>query len=302
MVDQIGLIGAGRMGGRMARRLLDGGHVVVVCDRDQAAVDAAAAFGARPADTPAAAAAGSRVLLCSLPTPEITEAALRGALPAVATGTVVVDLGTGDPETARRIAAACERAGAHFLDAPVSRGVAAAEAGTLAILAGGTEQALELARPVLEHLASDIVHVGPVGAGQITKLCNNMLAAINATALGEVLVAGVRAGVELDALVTAIGAGSGGSFVLERYLPTGLFTAERPTGFSLALMRKDVDLFLAASADLGLPVPISALVAQQYAAAHAQGRDDADWTGVAEVYEQLADVRLTLGVDAEVPA
>jgi 3-hydroxyisobutyrate dehydrogenase len=294
VIEQIGFIGAGRMGGRMVRRLVGAGFAVVVCDRDQAALDAAAAGGARVADGPAAAAAGSQALLCSLPTPTITEAALAGALDAVAPGTVVVDLGTGDPETARRIAAACESAGAHFLDAPVSRGVAAAESGTLAILAGGDERALELARPVLSELASDIVHVGPVGAGQVAKLCNNMLAAINATALGEVLVAGVRAGVELDALAAAIGAGSGGSFVLERYLPAGLFTAERPTGFSLALMRKDVGLFLAACDDLGLPAPISALVAQQYAAAHAEGRDDADWTSVAEVYERPADVRLAL--------
>jgi 3-hydroxyisobutyrate dehydrogenase len=299
MTTQIGFIGAGRMGGRMVRRLLDAGHVVVVYDRDPAAVEAATTLGARAAGTPEAAVSGSHALFCSVPTPQIAEAAITDALGAAAAGTVVVDLGTGDPATARRIAAACHAIDAHFLDAPVSRGVAAAETGTLAILAGGSEQALELARPLLEPLASDIVHVGPVGAGQAAKLCNNMLAAINATALGEVLVAGVRAGIALDALAKAIGAASGGSFVLERYLPQGLFTAERPTGFSLALMRKDVGLFLNASADLGLPVPISALVAQQYAAAHAQGRDEADWTSVAEIYEQIADVRLAL---AEVPA
>jgi 3-hydroxyisobutyrate dehydrogenase len=291
---QIAFIGAGRMGGRMVRRLLGAGHEVVACDENPAALQAAVDHGATAAATPAAVVAGAQMLLCSLPAPEITERVVGEALPAAAPGTVVVDLGTGDPATARRIAAACERAGAGFLDAPVSRGVAAAETGTLAMLVGGREDTLAAARPVLDVLATDVVHVGPVGAGQVAKLCNNMLAAINATALGEVLVAGVRAGVDLDALAAAVGAGSGSSYVLEAYLPGGLFTAERPTGFALSLMRKDVGLFLRAGSELGVTLPVSALVGQLYAAARSEGLDEADWTSVAEVYERMAGVRLAL--------
>ena len=101
---------------------------------------------------------------------------------------------------------------------------------------------------MLDHLASDIVHVGGVGAGQVTKLCNNMLTAIITTALGEVLVTGVKAGVELEPLTAALGAGSAGNYVLSGYLPNTLFTDERATGFALALMRKDLGLFLKAAA------------------------------------------------------
>lgn len=295
---QIAFIGAGRMGGRMIRRLLDAGHEVVVCDEAPAALEAAVEHGARAAATPGdAARAGTPFVLCSLPAPDITEHVLcgpDGAVAAAAPGTVLVDLGTGDPGTARRIAAVCERAGVGFLDAPVSRGVAAAETGTLAMLVGGGEDTLAAARPVLDMLATDVVHVGPVGAGQVAKLCNNMLAAINATALGEVLVAGVRAGVDLEALAAAVGAGSGSSYVLEAYLPRGLFTAERPTGFALSLMRKDVGLFLRAGSELGVTLPVSALVGQLYAAARSEGLDEADWTSVAEVYERMAGVRLAL--------
>ena len=108
-----------------------------------------------------------------------------------------------------------------------------AENGTLVVMVGGEAEALERARPVLAHLASDIVHVGAVGAGQVTKLCNNMLTAIITTALGEVLVTGVKAGVELEPLVQALAAGSAGNFVLSNYLPNTLFTEARNAGFAL---------------------------------------------------------------------
>jgi 2-hydroxymethylglutarate dehydrogenase len=291
-----GFIGIGRMGAPMARRLAGGGFAVTAYDVDPEARDRLAGSGAGWADQAAAAADGAAFVLCSLPTPQITEhvLVLGGVLDALAPGATVVDLGTGDPGTARRLAAAAAGRGVAFLDAPVSRGVAAAESGTLAMLVGGEADALEAARPLLATLATDIVHVGAVGAGQVTKLCNNMLAAINAAALGEVLVAGVKAGVALDPLTRAISASSGSSYVLDAYLPSGLFTTERPSKFALALMRKDIGLFLAAAGEGLVTLPVSAAVSQLFAAARAGGLDDADWTSVAEVYERLADVRLRL--------
>jgi 2-hydroxymethylglutarate dehydrogenase len=291
-----GFIGIGRMGAPMARRLAGGGFAVKAYDVDPEARDRLAGSGVDLADQPAAVADGAGFVLCSLPTPQITEhvLVLGGVLDALAPGSTVVDLGTGDPGTARRLAEAAAGRGVAFLDAPVSRGVAAAENGTLAMLVGGEADALEVARPLLATLATDIVHVGSVGAGQVTKLCNNMLAAINAAALGEVLVAGVKAGVELDPLTRAISASSGSSYVLDAYLPSGLFTAERPSKFALALMRKDIGLFLAAAGEGLVTLPVSAVVSQLFAAARADGLDDADWTSIAEVYERLADVRLCL--------
>jgi 3-hydroxyisobutyrate dehydrogenase len=301
MNADVGFIGIGRMGAPMVRRLAGAGATVKAYDVDPEARSRVADAGAGWAASAADAAAGARFLLCSLPTPVITEDVLLGAggvLAVLEPGATIVDLGTGDPGTAQRVAAAAAERGVAFLDAPVSRGVAAAETGGLAMLVGGAGEALEQARPVLSQLATDIVHVGAVGSGQVTKLCNNMLAAINAAALGEVLVAGVQAGVALEPLTQAIAASSGGSYVLEAYLPTGLFTAERPSKFALALMRKDIGLFLQAAGEAPVTVPVSAAVSQLFAAARADGLDDADWTSIAEVYERFSDVRLSLATEA----
>jgi 3-hydroxyisobutyrate dehydrogenase len=310
----VAFIGAGRMGGRMARRLLEAGHRVTVCDPEPAAMAAAVARGAEPAATPGAAAARAEVIFCSLPDPATTGEAVTGPegilSGAAVTGgdrsgpgpsrpglsapgaRAVIDVGTGDPATARRLAAACAEAGIGFLDAPVSGGVAGAERGSLTMMVGGEAAVLEGCRPVLSVLASEIVHAGPVGAGQVVKLCNNIVAATNVAVLGEVLVAGTKAGVDLSVLTRAIGSGSGGSYVLDAYLPAGLFSEERPTGFALDLMHKDIGLFMQAGAQLGLPLPLSGLVQQLYTLARADGLGQRDWTSVAEVYERLAGVRL----------
>lgn len=304
----VACIGVGRMGGRMTGRLLDAGHRVTVCDPAPAAVAAAVERGAEAAVTAAAAATGAELVLCSLPDPGTTERAVSGPDGVLAGGAApgggppasgpasaartVIDVGTGDPATARRLADACAAAGAGFLDAPVSGGVAGAERGSLTMMIGGEASTLDACRPVLSVLASEIVHAGPAGSGQVVKLCNNIVAATNVAVLGEVLVAGVRAGVELSVLTKAIGSGSGGSFVLDAYLPAGLFSQERPTGFALELMHKDIGLFMQAGAQLGLPLPLSGLVQQLYTLARADGLGQRDWTSIAEIYERLAGVRL----------
>ena len=297
---KIAFIGVGRMGGRMTRRLLEAGHAVTVYDPSEAAVAALLDHGARAAGSPAGAAADAEFVLCSLPNPDVLGEAVagpKGVLEGARPGAVIVDFSTGDPAVARELAAAAARQDVSFLDAPVSRGVVGAENGTLAMMVGGDEETLEVARPVLEHLASDIVHVGEVGAGQMTKLCNNMLTAIITAALGEVLVTGVKAGVELEPLTQALGAGSAGNYVLSGYLPNTLFTEERNPGFALSLMRKDLGLFLGAAGDAGMELPLSDLVHRQYVAAHAAGLDDADSTSIAELYERAADVRLRLAAE-----
>jgi len=297
MSHDIAFIGVGRMGGRMTRRLLEAGHAVTVFDPSEEAVAPLLARCARAAGSPAEAAAKADFVLCSLPNPAVLRDVIDGSdgvLAGARSGTVIIDFSTGDPNVARELATTAAGHGVAFLDAPVSRGVVGAEHGTLAVMVGGDEDALEAARSVLEPLASDIVHVGDVGAGQMTKLCNNMLTAIITTALGEVLVTGVKAGVELEPLTHALGAGSGGNYVLSGYLPNTLFTEERRAGFALALMRKDLGLFLRAAGDAGMELPLSDLVRRQYAAAQAAGLDDADSTSIAELYERAADVRLRL--------
>lgn len=297
----IAFIGAGRMGGRMATRLLDAGYELAVFDPNADAVAPLAARGARAAASPADAARSADFILCSLPTPAILSEAVTSVLEGARPGALIIDFSTGDPAVARVLADSAAAQGVGFLDAPVSRGVVGAENGTLAVMVGGSVENLGAARPVLEHLASDIVHVGEVGAGQVTKLCNNMLTAIITTALGEVLVTGVKAGVELEPLTEAIGAGSAGNYVLSGYFPNTLFTEQRATGFALALMRKDLGLFLKAAADAGMELPLSDLVHARYVAAQDAGLDQADSTSIAELYERVAGVRLKLNpVPAEV--
>jgi 3-hydroxyisobutyrate dehydrogenase-like beta-hydroxyacid dehydrogenase len=297
MTHPIAFIGVGRMGSRMATRLLHAGHPLTLFDPNPETTAALVERGGRAAGSPAEAARGAAFVLCSLPNPSILREAVAGpdgVLAGAGTGALIIDFSTGDPAVARELAAAAAAAGVGFLDAPVSRGVVGAENGTLAVMVGGDADALERARPVLDHLASDIVHVGDVGAGQVTKLCNNMLTAIITTALGEVLVTGVKGGVELEPLTTALGAGSAGNYVLSGYLPNTLFTEERAAGFALELMRKDLGLFLKAAGDAKLELPLSRLVHERYADAGAAGLDEADSTSIAELYERAAGVRLQL--------
>jgi 3-hydroxyisobutyrate dehydrogenase len=225
----------------------------------------------------------------------------RGVLDTACRGAVVVDMTTSNAKTSRAVAALCAAQGVRYLDAPVTRGLVGAENGTLSMLVGGDEQDLDAARPVLEVLASDIVRVGPVGAGQIAKLCNNMLAAIHAVALGEVLTAGVKAGISLADLTESISRSSGTSFILEHYLPNCLFGDERPTTFALSLMCKDLALFMDTVAppgsNYGVTLPVSSLVQQLYAAASASGRDGSDFTSVAELFEGFAGIELRLAPD-----
>jgi 3-hydroxyisobutyrate dehydrogenase len=285
------------MGSRMARRLLDAGHVLRIYDPVPSGGSLLEEAGATIASSPADASAGAGLVLCSLPGPDAVEHAIlgsEGVLSGATPGTTIVDMTTSDPDVSRRVAAASEAQGVRFLDAPVSHGLVGAETGTLAMLVGGDEQVLAEAQPVLGVLANDIVHVGPVGAGQIAKLCNNMLAAIHAAALGEVLAAGLRAGIGLRQLTDSISKSSGTSFILEHYFHRGLFTAERPTTFALSLMRKDLALFMRASNKADAAVPLSALVQQLYTAAGTSIGDDADWSSVAELYERLAGVELRL--------
>jgi 3-hydroxyisobutyrate dehydrogenase len=292
---RLALIGAGNMGGRMGRRLLAAGHPLAVCDTSPALVEALVADGATAATTAAKAARDAEVVILSLPTPAIVESVVAGddgVLTTARPGTTVIDMSTGDPGTARRVEAACRAAGVNFLDAPVSRGVTGAEKGTLLIMVGGDGEVLEAARPVLAVLGSEIVHVGGPGSGQVVKLCNNMLAAINMQALGEVLVTGVKAGVELEVLAAVLTAGTGGSWVLSNHLPSTVFAGDEGTRFALDLMHKDVGLFMRAAEEQGLATPLAATAAQTLRMAKAEGLGSRDYSAIIRYFEQLADTRL----------
>jgi 3-hydroxyisobutyrate dehydrogenase len=298
MEARVAVIGAGRMGGRMGRRLLAAGHPLIVCDRERSLVDALVAEGATAAADPGEAAHDAEVVILSLPTPAIVESVVTDILRSARPGTIVVDMSTGDPGTARRVEAACRAVGVNFLDAPVSRGTAGAEQGTLLIMVGGDAEVLEAARPVLSRLGSDILHVGGPGSGQVAKLCNNMLAAINMQALGEVLVTGVKAGVDLETLAGVLTGGTGGSWVLSNQLPKTVFAGNDATTFAMDLMDKDVWLFLRAAEELGLSTPLAATAGQTLRAARAEGYGPRDYSAIVRYFERLAHMELVPSKEA----
>jgi len=295
MEARVAMIGAGNMGGRMSRRLLAAGYALAVSDPSRDLVDGLVSEGARAAASAADAARDADVVILSLPTPAIVESVVtgeEGVLSSARPGTTVIDMSTGDPASARRVEAACRAAGVNFLDAPVTRGVMGAEKGTLLIMVGGDGEVLEAARPVLSVLGSEIIHVGGPGSGQVVKLCNNMLAAINMQALGEVLVTGVMAGVDLDVLTSVLTGGTGGSWGLSNHLPVTILAGDATTRFALDLMHKDVWLFMRAAEEQGLATPLASVAAQTLRMAKSEGFGPRDFSAIVSYFEHLAHTSL----------
>ncbi|WP_327320494.1 NAD(P)-dependent oxidoreductase [Streptomyces sp. NBC_01235] len=292
MSAAVAFVGLGNIGGRVVAHLVKAGHDVSVFDLNAAAVQAAVEAGARSAASAAQAAEGAEAVFLSLPTPAIVEAVVGEILPRAAKGAVIVDHSTIDPDTTRRLAASVAKEGVSFLDAPVSGGVQGAEAGTLAIMVGGDEAALEKVRPLLDTYAGSVVRIGDSGSGQVVKLANNVITAINIVALGEALTTAVRQGVDLDVAVSVLTKSSANSNVLSGYFPRTLFTAERPTGFALDFMHKDLGLFLASAASGPVPLPLSNAVRDLFSIGRQLGRGGKDFTSVVEFYEDFAGIRL----------
>jgi 3-hydroxyisobutyrate dehydrogenase len=293
---KVAFIGVGRMGGRMAARLVAAGHQVRVFDPSRAAVEALASKGAVASASPADAALDAERILLSLPSPKTLRDAVtgeNGVLKTAAEGSIIVDFSTVDPATTKEIAAAATAQKVGFVDSPVSGGVAGAENGKLVLMVGGPAELIEKLKSVFDVLAGRVVHCGDTGAGQLTKLSHNLLTAINTVALGEVLTASVKAGAKLDVLCDVLTAGLAGSKMLD-YLPKTLFTAERPANFAIDLMHKDIKLCLDEFSNL--PMPLGQLVLQTYNAARAKGLGGKDSTSVNEIYEELLGVRLSLPV------
>ncbi|MFE7213970.1 NAD(P)-dependent oxidoreductase [Streptomyces sp. NPDC057611] len=292
MSATVAFVGLGNIGGRVVAHLVKAGHDVAVFDLNVAVVQAAVEAGARSAASAAQAAEGAEAVFLSLPTPAIVESVVGEILPHAEKGAVIVDHSTIDPDTSRRLAVSAAAEGVSFLDAPVSGGVQGAEAGTLAIMVGGDETALEQVRPLLETYAGSVVRIGDSGSGQVVKLANNLITAINIAALGEALTATVRQGVDLDTAVSVLTKSSANSNVLSSYFPRTLFTAERPTGFALDFMHKDLGLFLASAASGPVPLPLSNAVRDLFSIGRQLGRGGKDFTSVVEFYEDFAGVRL----------
>jgi 3-hydroxyisobutyrate dehydrogenase-like beta-hydroxyacid dehydrogenase len=291
---RIGFLGMGAMGGSMARRLAESGFSVAGYDVNTARAEAAANDGVKVATSAAMAAEGADVVMSSLPNPAAVREAYLGANGAVAAlraGAIVVDMSTIDPNTWREVADAAAARGADSLGAPVSGGPADAGSGRLVFLIGGEATVIERCRTVFETLGSEIHHLGPLGAGHVVKLVNNVMSMCNVAVAAEAMVLGVRAGMDPQRLFDVLSTSGGRSHHFLKRFPNVLAGDFTPY-FSIALSRKDLSLALQMAESLGVPMLATATVRQIYEAAAAQGLDGLDMAGVTTLYERWAGVEV----------
>jgi 3-hydroxyisobutyrate dehydrogenase-like beta-hydroxyacid dehydrogenase len=295
MPDRVGFIGLGIMGSRMAANVRAAGFELTVWSRTaEKARQWAADHGAAFADGPADVARASDVVITMVVDGPQVEAVLlgpEGAAEGAGQGLLCIDMSTIGPAAARRVGASLAERGVHFLDAPVSGSSPKAEDGTLTIMLGGERPDFERARPVLESMGELILHVGPVGQGQMVKLINNAVAAANTAVVGEALLLGARAGVDLDALVEVVGAGSGASGMLA--LKSGPMRAhDYATLFKLDHMLKDLRLCLGEADAVGLGMAFAGLVEGILRQASGMGLGEEDFAALIEAMEARAGTRL----------
>jgi 3-hydroxyisobutyrate dehydrogenase len=240
-VGLIGVIGLGNMGGRIARRLVDGGESVLGHDADPAR---AQAVGVQPAGSPAEVAASADPVLLSLPDSRVVEAVVEALGDATRPGQVIVDLSTAAPSSTRAIHERLARRHVAYVDAGISGGAAAAEKGTLTIMAGGAAEALDRVRPILGHFAQHVHHMGPSGTGHVAKLINNFLNGVSLAATAEAMVAGRKAGLDLKQLLEVINTSSGVNFATLNRFPRIVEGDYLEGGLTSNLMAKDLMLYL----------------------------------------------------------
>jgi len=294
MQGPIGFIGLGIMGRPMAKNLLKAGHALVVHNRSQAAVQELVGLGAKAADSPAAVAREARLVILMLPnSPDVEQVALgpSGLVDGVRAGSTVVDMSTISPLVTKKVGAALAEKGARMLDAPVSGGEKGAIEGTLSIMTGGDAAVFQECLPVLQAMGKTITRLGPLGAGGFTKLANQIIVAVNLTALAEALTLAAKAGLDLELTLKALGGGLAGSRCLDQKTPNYLAHDFKP-GFKIDLHYKDLGLIMDAARALGVPVPATALVQELFAAARVKGRGQLDHSGIVTVLEDLAGVEV----------
>ena len=288
---KIGFVGTGTMGQPMLSNLLKKGHSVVAYDIVEAMLEGAVKRGATRAGSASEAAKASEVVITMLPSSSHVEAAYLGAggvLEGIASGRLCIDMSTADPAASRRVAEAAKKRGARFIDAPVSGGVPRAEDGTLAIMVGGEPRDFEEAKPVLACLGANIIHVGPVGSGEVAKICNNLIAGVAAVAVSEAFRIAEGFGVDPKILTDVISKSSGNTWVMEHAHPVPGMVAKAPAnrdyapGFMTDLMAKDLGLAVSAARELRVPVFVAPAAQQLLRLASSQGLGRKDFSVVYE--------------------
>jgi 3-hydroxyisobutyrate dehydrogenase len=298
MSTAIGFIGIGTMGRPMAINLLKAGHRLTVYDVRAEAAQSLAEHGATVAGSAREAAAAGDVVISMLPASAHVMAAMfgeEGVIAGLRPGTIVADMSTIDPGTARRVAEAVEAAGSRMIDAPVSGGDKGAIAGTLTIMVGGDPGVLGEVRDILGAMGTNVIHCGASGMGQTVKLCNNLILGIGMVAIAEGFALGTRAGVDPALLYDVLTKSTSRSWVMETRPPVPGLVPGNPInddyapGFMTDLMHKDLGLALTAGNELHVPLTLTALAHQLYGMTSAKGLGRKDFSSVARMLGEFND-------------
>ncbi len=292
-MSQIAFIGLGHMGLPMARNLLKAGFSLKVFDLVPTAIEQLAKEGAQAASSAADAVQGMDVLISMLPASRHVEGLYlgdSGLLKVLEPGTLVLECSTIAPESARKVHRAAAERGLNMLDAPVSGGTAGAAAGTLTFMVGGEAATLEQARTIFQAMGSNIFHAGPDGAGQVAKVCNNLVLAVQMIATAESMALGVASGLDPSVLAEIMRQSSGGNWTLEKYNPWPGVMENAPAsrgysgGFMAELMAKDLGLAQEAAQVTASSTPMGALALQLYRLLLKQGKGQQDFSVVQQLF------------------
>jgi 2-hydroxy-3-oxopropionate reductase len=292
---KIGFIGLGIMGKPMAKNLIKAGYELVVTDLNKAAVEELKGLGAEVGTSSADVASKSDVIITMLPnSPHVKTAVLGegGVVEGAKPGTVVIDMSSIAPLASREIYAALEAKGIDMLDAPVSGGEPKAIDGTLSVMVGGKKDVFDKYYDIMKAMAGSVVYVGEIGAGNIAKLCNQIVVALNISAVSEALILAKKAGVDPDLVYQAIRGGLAGSTVMEAKAPMMMDRNFKP-GFRIDLHIKDLNNVLETSHGVGVSLPLTAQVMEIMQAIKVDGFGVEDHASIVKYYEKLANIEVT---------
>jgi len=292
-MKSVAFAGLGAMGKPIAKNLLQAGYSVTVFDICQEVVQELISQGAQGAANLKEAASGKDIILMSLPNAAIVENVLlqeAGLFAGSHQGQIIIDLSSVTPGHTQKMARLAATKGVHYLDAPVSGGVAGASAGTLTIMVGGEAAVLEDCRELLNVIGKKIYHVGPVGAGDTMKLVNNLLLGINMVAVTEAFALGAKAGLDPATMLEVISVSSGRSYALEAKVPGFILPGSFEPGFAIDLQHKDLAMAIQTAAELGMPLKVGNAAQAIYEEAQVKGLGRKDISAVITLLEELVGV------------
>ena len=291
---KIGFIGLGIMGKPMGKNLLKAGYKLVVHDLNQRAVDELVSLGSESAETPEKVADNCEFIITMLPnSPHVREVVLgkNGLIEGLKPGSVFIDMSSISPIVSRELSKKLEEISVEMLDAPVSGGEPKAIDGTLSVMVGGKKEIFDRSYPILKAMAASVVHTGSIGAGNVTKLANQIIVALNIAAISEALVLATKAGVEPELVYQAIRGGLAGSTALDAKAPLMMDRKFNP-GFRINLHIKDLSNALDTSHEIGVPLPLTSAVMEIMQALKVDGMGDNDHGSLIRYYEKLAKIEV----------